>query len=310
MFNSLKKKKNSSKEEEGHKKKTESNFAVGIAVGVVVAVIILAIIGALVFVVAQKGKLGKKTGDGLTNTNQAASAAEKAKLRITIVTSKNCQECFDINLLLQALRQNNIEEKGTETLYIEDNATKTLLDKYKITKIPTVLIAGELDKNPNLKSAWPQLGEIIDGVFVFREIIPPYIEVATGQVRGKFSVIFLTDKSCDKCYDINLHNTALTNLGMKPSETKTIDVASDEGKALVKEYGIKAVPTILLQGELSEYQNLSQVWPTVGTVAEDGTYIFTKMDEMGTYKDLTKGKVVEVKPQSATTDQTATPVSQ
>ncbi|MEK7167842.1 MAG: hypothetical protein AAB791_02455, partial [Patescibacteria group bacterium] len=67
------------------------------------------------------------------------------------------------------------------------------------------------------------------------------------------------------------------------------------GKALVGKYAITAVPTMLLNGELEEYQNFQQVWPLVGKIWEnDGTYIFTKLDEMGSYYDLEKDKLVEV----------------
>ena len=99
---------------------------------------------------------------------------------------------------------------------------------------------------------------------------------------------------CDDCYDISLHDTALTNLGLSPKSAATFDVSSDQGKSLVQEYNITKVPTILMSGDLSEYQGLQQVWSLVGEVSDDGTYIFTGLEEMGTYKDLESGKVVEI----------------
>jgi hypothetical protein len=262
-------------------------FSRGLMIGLAGALVLVVVILAIVFAGSIKNKLFNRGAGG---------GGDLAKLRITIVTSKKCENnsCFDINLFLQALRQNQIKETGLDTVYIENRSGKKLVEKYKITKVPTVLIAGELDKNAILQKAWPVLGEVIDKVFVFREVIPPYIEVASGQLKGVVNVVYLTDNSCAKCYDVNIHNFALKNLGITPKESKTLDVSSDEGKALVEKYKIKVAPTILLFGELDEYKNLQQIWPTYGEVTSDNTYIFTKVDEMGTYKDLVKNKVVEI----------------
>jgi len=272
----------------------KENLIRGLAYGLGGAFVILIIILLIVF----GGKIKDKiTGKSVTtNTNNVASA-DAPKLRITVVTSKDCEgKCFDINLFLDALKQNGINEVGSEVINIEDKPGQDLVEKYKIEKVPTVLISGELDKNPQLAQAWTALGEIIDQVFVFRKLIPPYIEVATGNLRGNFSLVYLTNEACDGCYDVKLHETALSNLGLVTQNFKSVDIDSEEGKGLVKQYEIVDVPTILLSGDLSEYTGLQQIWPQVGVVADDGTYIFTKMDEMGSYMNLKTGKLVEVAP--------------
>jgi hypothetical protein len=138
------------------------------------------------------------------------------------------------------------------------------------------------------------LGEVIDDIFVFRQLIPPYIEVASGNLRGQFSLVYLTDDSCDECYDVTLHDMALTNLGLKPQSSQTIDVSSSDGQDLVDKYDITLVPTVVMNGDLSEYSSLQQVWPVVGTIADDGAYIFTGMNEMGTHRDLETGDIIEI----------------
>src|SRR3989344_6175865 len=280
----------------GEAENKKINMIKGLVYGLGGALIILIIVLFIIFGGQIKDKISGKNTDTNTNANQEA-AKDAPKLRITIVTSKNCEgNCFDINLFLNALRQNGIKEVGTETLNIEDSQGQTMVEKYKIEKVPTVLISGELDKNPQLAQAWTALGEIIDQVFVFRKLIPPYIEVATGELKGQFSLVYLTNESCSKCYDVKLHDTALGNLGLKTNDNKIVDVSSDEGKELLKKYAILSVPTILLSGDLAEYSGLQQIWPQVGTISEDGTYVFTKMDEMGSYMNLKTGKLVEVAP--------------
>lgn len=279
-------------EEDGKKE----NLIRGLAYGLGGALIILVVVLLIVFGGRIKDKItGKNTNN--TNTGNAGASQDAPKLRITVVTSKNCEgKCFDINLFLDALRQNGIEEVGTETINIEDSQGQELVNKYAIDKVPTVLISGELDKNPQLAQAWTALGEVIDNVFVFRKLIPPYIEVSSGNVRGNFSLVYLTDESCTGCYDVKLHDTALGNLGLSTKDIKSVDVSSDEGKDLVSQYSIASVPTILLSGDLSEYTGLQQIWPQVGTITDDGTYVFTKLDEMGSYMDLKTNKLIEVQP--------------
>ncbi|MDO8668762.1 MAG: hypothetical protein Q7K65_00530 [Candidatus Buchananbacteria bacterium] len=285
------------KRNENEEENQKSNLIRGLVYGLGGALIIAIIILLIIFGGKITDKIGGKNNN--TNTNNAAGV-DAPKLRITVVTSKNCEgKCFDINLFLDALRQNGIQEVGLETVNIEDSQGKDLVDKYKIEKVPTVLISGELDKNAQLAQAWTALGEIIDNVFVFRKLIPPYMEVATGNVRGNFSLVYLTDQSCTGCYDVKLHDTALGNLGLATKDGKLVDVSSDEGKELVKKYSILSVPTILISGDLAEYAGLQQIWPQVGEITDDGTYIFTKMDEMGSYMDLKTGKLVEVAPPAA-----------
>ena len=62
----------------------------------------------------------------------------------------------------------------------------------------------------------------------------------------------------------------------------------------LKKYKITSLPTILLRGDLEEYQVFLQIWNSVGTKEADGTYVFreTGQKEMGTYKDLKTGDVI------------------
>src|SRR3989344_3747064 len=284
----------------GEAENKKINMIKGLVYGLGGALIILIIVLFIIFGGQIKDKISGKNTDTNTNANQEA-AKDAPKLRITIVTSKNCEgNCFDINLFLNALRQNGIKEVGTETLNIEDSQGQTMVEKYKIEKVPTVLISGELDKNPQLVQAWTALGEIIDNVFVFRKLVPPYLEVDSGNLRGEFSLVYLTDLSCTKCYDVNLHKTALGNLGLTTLNSQTVDISSNEGKDLLKKYSISEVPTVLLNGDLSEYIGLQQIWSQVGKITDDGTYIFTKMDEMGSYMNLKTGQLVEVAPPAVT----------
>lgn len=273
----------------------KATFNKGLIIGVVAAVIILVIVLVIV--------LPKILGSG----SGPATAKNPAKLKVTVITKKDCVGCWDVNLLLDAIKQGNVKITNTKTLYIDSASTKKLVDQYKITKVPTILVSGELDKDANMKQLWSALGEVVKGTFVFRQVIPPYIDVASGKLKGNIVLTYLTDNSCKECYNVHLHDTALKNLAITPGTTKTVDISSDEGKALVAKYSIKGVPTMLISGEVGEYKSLTSIWSQVGIVAGDGTYVFTKPELMGTYKDLAKNKVI-APPVATSTPTTVTPV--
>ena len=279
------------KEEEQEAKKT--TFGKGMVIGIVIAVIILIVVVLVVF----GGRMFNKKGAA----NPAGKTTINAQLKYTIVTSKSCgDKCWDTNLFFDVLKQGGATEKGRNTVYIEDAATKKLIDEFKITQVPTILVTGDIDKDAQLKSFFTALGETINKTFVLRQVIPPFIDVASGQLKGEVAITYITDASCKECYDVKLHETSLTNFGVPLGNSKTVDISSDEGKALLKQYNITKVPTIVISGQPGEYKSLTSVWSTVGQVASDGSYIFTKLDEMGgPYYDLAKNKLV--KPAPATT---------
>lgn len=278
------------KKEEGQEAK-KSTFGRGLIIGVIIAVIILVVVLLLVF----GGRLfGKKPGKITTG--------QSVELKYTIVTSKACgTKCWDTSLFFDVLAQNGGKEKGRTTIYIEDAAAKETVNKFKITQVPTILVSGELNKNAQLKGFFDALGETIDNTFVLRQVIPPYIDTATGQLKGEVAVTYITDAACKECYDVKLHEASLTNFGVMTGNTKTVDVSSAEGKELLKKYNITKVPTIIITGQPAEYQSLKSIWATVGEVASDGSYVFTKLDEMGgSYFDLKQNKLIKAAPASTT----------
>ncbi len=279
------------KEEEQEAKK--STFGKGLIIGIVIAVIILVVALVVIFGGQMFGKKAVKNPAGQTTIN--------AQLKYTIVTSKSCgDKCWDTNLFFDVLKQGGVKEKGRTTVYIEDAAGKKLAEQFKITQVPTILVTGDLDKDAQLKSFFTSLGETIDKTFVLRQVIPPFVDIASGQLKGEVAITYITDTACKDCYDVKLHETSLTNFGVSLKNTKTVDISSDEGRALLKQYDITKVPTIIISGQPEQYQSLKSVWATVGTVASDGTYIFTSLDVMGgPYFDLAKDKLV--KPAPATT---------
>ena len=227
----------------------------------------------------------------------ASEKSRPANVELTIISAPDCKACSDISLLLEQLKKKNIKITSEKTAPVASDEAVELLKKYTIVKVPTIILRGELEKNADLKEFLSAAGQIqSDGVFIATNLLPPYLDPVSGQVKGVFTVTYLTDKTCKECYDPTLHRQALQNFGMQASEEKTIDRADKAGAQLIAKYKITSVPTLVLQGDLKEYSALGQIWSQVGTIEKDGTYIFRAgQDIMGVYKDLKTGQLKNVK---------------
>ena len=220
----------------------------------------------------------------------------KGKVSLTVLEASDCDECFNMSLVVDQLKGFGIAITSTKILDYKSAAGKELVEKYSIEKVPTLLFDQEVLEYEMLATALDQVGsEEEDGTLVLRQVTPPYVNVATGAVEGLVKITFLVDKSCDGCYNVTIHKMILQqNFGMKFAEEKTEDVSSSKGKAYVKKYNIDLVPTVMLSKEASAYDALITAWDQVGTIEDDGTFVFRKIDLLSdiVYKNLTSGETI------------------
>lgn len=216
--------------------------------------------------------------------------------RLIVIQPENCGNCFDIYQVSDFLKNS----KGVKYLKIKEYKSGTsnaelLIKTYKIKNLPTFVLQGDINKLA-LKEIMDEssIGAIDDKAFVYNNFFPPFYSLDEKKVRGEFNVTYLIDKTCAKCYDVYLHDRALQNLYMKPAASSTIDVSSAEGKKAVGDYKIKYVPTIIMNGDIEAYQNLKNLWQTVGTIEKDGAYIFREegLKLMGAYKNIATGALM------------------
>ncbi len=225
--------------------------------------------------------------------NGKVKAARPAKLEVTILKDQNCQECFDPTPFIEAIKKENIKITQEKNIDIASNEGQELIKKYSIAKAPTVIITGEIEKNEALKNIWPKLGEVKDGVFILRNAGTPYVLISSGEIKGKVKLIEIVDSKCKECFDVSQNEVILKNYGVYLEDVKAFDLSLAEGQKLVKDYNINLLPTIILTGDLGDYADLNAVWPQVGTIEKDGAYVLRQgVKQMGTYKDLTTGKII------------------
>lgn len=252
------------------------------------AIIIFAlIVVGLVILIMVNSALDKKIA-------MAEEEARAADITITILTDSSCDGCFNPNSLVKAIKKENVKVNLEKTIDINSSEGKELIAKFGIAKVPTMLVAGEIEKPAALKNLWNRLGDIKDNTFVLRQVGAPYIDLNSNQVRGMIKLVMLSDSSCVQCYNVSNHKAALRNLGILSPESETLDINLPDGQKLVNQYGIKMAPTIVLTGDIEAYPDLIAIWPQVGTVESDGAYVFRDgVKLMGAYRDLASNQVIE-----------------
>ena len=106
---------------------------------------------------------------------------------LAILSDKTCGRCYDgaafHKPVLQRLGVYVEEEKSIDAASEEG---RKLIEKYKIEKLPTIILTGDMDSYEILKQAWQQVGTVeADGTYIFRTVEiaqQPYKSLITNSI--------------------------------------------------------------------------------------------------------------------------------
>jgi predicted DCC family thiol-disulfide oxidoreductase YuxK len=220
-------------------------------------------------------------------------AQEPAQLEAIELVDKACENCFSMSYLLSVLKQEDVVFKRIRQLDINSEEGQALKDQYKVTKVPIMLITGEIDKNQDFLDLFKGFGEDKGNVLI-SDVYPPYKDLKTNQIVGLVDLTVIYDSTCTECYNTKKHLDFLKAEGIEPVSEKKLDVSSEEAQQLIAKYNITKVPTIILSPAAKNYKIFTEHWQEVGKVADDGFYIYTAPEKIGTYKDLIKNEIIKV----------------
>ena len=229
---------------------------------------------------------------------------EVGKVIAIVLSDLSCTQCLDPRLTIDSFKKAGVKITDTNEVVWNSFKGQKLINQYKITKVPTFILSSDIDFYDNVKSSWTNLGTVEqDKTYVARNLFLPYRDLEKNQILGLVDLIYLTDSSCSECYKADAVQKPILKqgYGVGIRSERTVDVSSGEGQGLISKYKITKVPTILTSPESDQYTNLKNVWKNVGTVEQDGWYVFREMQQLRgvVYKDLTTNQIVG-KVQSAT----------
>lgn len=224
----------------------------------------------------------------------AATGQQKGIVDTTLIEKEDCAKCFSFRQYVSQLGQVGVTLGSTAMLDAGDEEAQRLIAERGITRLPALIISGDIAEYPAILEALRASFALqSDGSYLNKITSPPYYSLESQSVVGLVTLTLLSDAACPDCYDVSAHKAILPRFGVVIGVEKALDVSSAEGKALIAAYNISKVPTMMLSGDAQLYAALMSVWPQVGRVAADSSMIFTQVESMGTYKDLSTGSIVQ-----------------
>ncbi len=217
----------------------------------------------------------------------------RGRISLTNLVDSSCELCSSLGGFVNTLKNNGVRIVDEKTLEYTTVEAREFINKFSVQKIPAVILSNDITEYKFVQSFWSQLNTTEkSGFYALHTTIPPYRNVSTNKIDGLVTLFLVTDDSCANCYNVSTHKQILLTFGIRPKSESIVEISSQTGKNIVSKYNIKKVPTIILSPEASLYSSLVQVWPTVGTTEADGWFVFRSTELMGTYKDLSSGKIV------------------
>ena len=226
----------------------------------------------------------------------------EGRVTLYILKDSECAKCNDLDILITQIKSAGVKVSAEKNVAANGDEGKNLIKKYNLGFVPTIILSKDAAAYDVIQKAWLQVGsKETDGSYALRLVSPPFINLTTGELKGLVDIVYLTDKGCTECYDVNQHKEILTSpqsFAIKLDKEETIDISDAQGKELVAKYNITQVPTVILSKEVGVYPS-SPILKRFFSIETDGSYVFRKLFSVGTYKDLTTNQVVKAQQQSS-----------
>ena len=201
------------------------------------------------------------------NIEKSKEQSMPARIELTVIKDSTCSECFDAGAVVKYVKSSKLNITKERTSDFSSNEAKALISKYGIKKLPSVILTGEIDK-VNIEGF-----EKKEDALIFSLAPPPYIDVATKEVKGIVKVYSIVDSSCKECFDTDLFVSQLTGEGISIKSNQKLDINSAEAKDMISKYKLDFVPSIILSKDAVEYELINSVWTRLGTKENDGNYV-------------------------------------
>ncbi len=223
-----------------------------------------------------------------------SSGSVVGRVSATVVGAPGCPDCADPWVVLSPqLARFGVSIPSPRMVEGGSPEGLALRERYRIEKLPGLVLSPEASLYPGLVRAWLGAGSAeADGALVLRNNAPPYLNATSGRVEGRVRLVSLADASCPACYNTTLLERTFASMGVVFGEARRLDAASGEGADLVRKYNITRVPTVLLSSDAGLYAEIASLWSRVGSVEPDGWWVFRRPDLIAppvTYRNLTSG---------------------
>lgn len=248
--------------------KRDSNAVVGVILGIIIIVAVAAY-----FVLHQ-------------------ADAPAATVTVTVIEDQSCLKCQSTNPVVNSLKNNDVPVSSWNIYNYNSSEGKMLIEKYDIERAPAIIISSNLMDYEFPKQLFNASNLLMsDDSYIFY-LNPPFRNLSADRIDGLVDIYYVIDSTCKDCYNFTIHGDELAqNFKVVFGSALYFDVSFPIGEQFADRYNITAVPTYVLTADAKNYPRLTQVWPSVGTIEDNGYYVFRNVSQAGTYKNLTSGKI-------------------
>lgn len=209
---------------------------------------------------------------------EVKEAARPAEIELIVITTNNCEDCYNINAVVDVVESTGVNITKKEEIDFSSEEARSIIDKYGIEKVPTVIVTGEISKSRSLTSKLKDIGEEKQSAYIFTKLEPPFIETSSGKVRGKVSLVHLKKSDCSNCFNLTAFVDQLEKAGVKFAKKIVLDVDSSEGSNIINKYNIKKIPSLVMDKEAEVYTNIIQIWNQLGSIEKDGSFVIREIN--------------------------------
>src|SRR3989338_1113778 len=212
-------------------------------------------------------------------------------IKASIILPSDCNDCFDMSSIIDEFKSSGIKFDSVKKVNEKDAGS--LIKDYEINSLPALILSSDASEYAILKQEWSSFGRVDDdGSYISEGYFPPFKNLSTNMIDGLVSVTYINDSSCKECYDVKTHKRIIEGFNVKLSSENTVDISSSEGMVLLNKYNITKVPTIIVSKDALFYKNFVRAFSPVSSKASDGSFIFTKPEIIGAYKDLNTNEII------------------
>lgn len=205
-------------------------------------------------------------------------------IAMILINADACPDCNSTATLAVQVQQFlnmslNISVNAPRVLSSSSADGQGLIAKYNITKLPVLIITGNLSDQSFLTQWSPSIGTVeSDGVLVSRSIYPPYYDLPSGTVVGKVTGIAILPSNCEKCVNGSQYLASLEGGSFAVFfSNKTILNENDaQAQSLIAKFNVTELPTVILDSGITAYPFYAQQILPVGTY-QDGWYVLREV---------------------------------
>jgi hypothetical protein len=214
----------------------------------------------------------------------------KAELSVTRIIYSNCTDCYDIGIILNALRQAGATIVKDESVDFYSAQGQELVKKYGLQKVPAFIANASIANNSAVEEFLGQISvNASDGTKVLTLVPPPYFDVRIKKIWGRVSLNIIEDPSCKECYNYSNFVATMKQLGVRIAEEKHTNYNSTEGRGFVAEYNISRIPALLLSPDANAYPAIMDAWENLGTIESNGLFVLRMVPPP--YLDVAAGTI-------------------